>query len=206
MGRYTGAVCRLCRREGTKLFLKGERCVTGKCAISKKRRAPGSAKGRRGKVSYYGQQLREKQKVKRYYSVSELQFRESYEKASRALGNTGELLLQYLERRLDNIVYRLGFADSRAQARQMILHGFFTLNDRKANIPSMLVKKGDLVKVKESRKSASVIDANIQKERILQTWLEKTDDYTGKIMELPLREDIQDIPIQEQLIIELYSK
>lgn len=206
MGRYIGPVCRLCRREGAKLFLKGDRCLTGKCAINRKKGAPGVVKQKRGKVSNYGLQLREKQKVKRFYAVSESQFRKYYEMASRAQGNTGELLIQYLERRLDNVVYRLGFAVSRNQARQVISHGLVELNDRKASIASMMVRKGDVIKIKENKRQIGLFDDNIKRETTLPTWLEKMDDFSGKVMEMPTRDIITDVAFKEQMIVELYSK
>ncbi|PKL13470.1 MAG: 30S ribosomal protein S4 [Spirochaetae bacterium HGW-Spirochaetae-6] len=206
MGRYIGPVCRLCRREGAKLFLKGDRCLTGKCAINRKKGAPGVVKQKRGKVSNYGLQLREKQKVKRFYAVSESQFRKYYEMASRAQGNTGELLVQYLERRLDNVVYRLGFAVSRNQARQVISHGLVEMNDRKASIASMMVRKGDVIKIKENKRQIGLFDDNIKRENTLPTWLEKMDDFSGKVMELPTRDIVTDVAFKEQMIVELYSK
>lgn len=206
MGRYLGPSCRLCRREGVKLYLKGERCLTGKCSLSKRKKAPGMAKGKKGKTSYYGLQLREKQKVKRFYTVSEVQFKASYFKASRAEGNTGELLIQFLERRLDNIVCRLGIAVSRKQARVMISYGHIEVNGKKAGIPSMLLNKGDVVQVKENRRSYVVFEENAKREARIPNWLEKIDSFSGKVMELPQRADIVDIPIKEQMIVELYSK
>lgn len=206
MGRYLGPVCRLCRREGVKLYLKGERCLSGKCAFSKKKKAPGMAKGRKGKVSNYGLQLREKQKVKRYYYVSEGQFRKYFDIATTVQGNTGDLLLQFLERRLDNVVYRLGLASSRKQARQMVNHGYVLLNDAKATIASMQVSKGDVIRVKDAKKDLAIIQENVKRDHALPNWLEKIDDTSGKVMELPAREAITDIPIKEQMIIELYSK
>jgi len=186
--------------------LKGDRCLTGKCAINRKKGAPGVVKQKRGKVSNYGLQLREKQKVKRFYAVSESQFRKYYEMASRAQGNTGELLVQYLERRLDNVVYRLGFAVSRNQARQVISHGLVEMNDRKASIASMMVRKGDVIKIKENKRQIGLFDDNIKRENTLPTWLEKMDDFSGKVMELPTRDIVTDVAFKEQMIVELYSK
>ncbi|HCL55823.1 MAG TPA: 30S ribosomal protein S4 [Spirochaetia bacterium] len=206
MGKYIGPVCRLCRREGVKLLLKGDRCLTGKCALSRKKKAPGMSKGKKGKLSYYGMQLREKQKVKRFYALSESHFKKYYLRATSTEGNTGNILFQLLERRMDNVVYRLGLAVSRRQARFLISHGHFTLNDRKVNISSIIVRKGDIIKVGEKGKNFVVFQDNVKKEVSVPTWLEKTDDFSGKVMELPGRENVNDIPIKEQMIIELYSK
>jgi len=206
MGRYLGPSCRLCRREGSKLYLKGDRCLTGKCALSKKKKAPGMAKAKKGKSSYYGLQLREKQKVKRFYFVSELQFKKSYFMGAKAQGNTGEMLIQFLERRLDNVVYRLGFAVSRKQARFLVSYGHFTVNGKKATIPSMILKKGDVVAVKESSKNMVIFEENAKRENRIPNWLEKVDSFNGKVMELSQRADVTDIPIKEQMIVELYSK
>lgn len=206
MGRYLGPVCRLCRREGAKLYLKGERCISSKCAISKKKKAPGMAKGRRGKVSNYGLQLREKQKVKRYYYVSEGQFRRYFDLATRVEGNTGDLLLFFLEKRLDNVVYRLGLASSRKQARQMLSHGYVFVNDQKATIASMQTAKGDVIRIKDDKKNLPFLQDNIKRDFALPNWLEKLDDFTGKLVDEPSREAITDISIKEQMIVELYSK
>jgi small subunit ribosomal protein S4 len=180
--------------------------MSSKCAVSRRKKAPGMARSRRGKLSYFGMQLREKQKTKRFYYVSEMQFEKYYEKAAKSDGNTGNLLLQYLERRLDNVVYRLGFTSSRIQARQMIGHGHFSLNGKKAKTPAIQINKGDVIKINDKSKNVPVIQANLERETTLPNWLEKTDDYTGKVMEYPTREEITDIPIKEQMIIELYSK
>jgi len=210
MARYTGAVCRLCRREGQKLFLKGDRCFTDKCALSENRRPypPGQHGQGRTKASEYGTQLREKQKAKRYYGVLEKQFRGYFDMASRRRGKTGENLLAILETRLDNTVYRLGFAMSRAEARQLVLHGHFLVNGRKVNIPSFLVKPGMIISLKDKSRNLdkfkSVIEANAS--RIPPKWLDyDANSLIAKVTTVPEREDI-DLPIEEQLIVELYSK
>lgn len=206
MARYTGPSCRLCRREGTKLYLKGERCYTDKCAVTKRGTAPGQHGARNGKISNYGLQLREKQKVKRYYGVLETQFRNYYAQAEKQAGITGENFLTILERRLDNVVYRLGFAASRKEARQLVRHGHFTLNGHKANIPSMLVKAGDVIAIKEKSMSSPKIKDIREKSVTAPKWLEADQDkMVGKIVTLPSREDI-DLPIEEHLIVELYSR
>jgi len=209
MARYIGAVCRLCRREGMKLFLKGERCYTEKCAIEKRNLPPGQhGKARRAKLLGYGLQLREKQKVKRIYGVLEDQFRLYFERAERQRGITGETLLQLLERRLDNVVYRLGLATSRPQARQLVRHGHFLVNGRKVNVPSYSVRAGDLVTVRTtSAKSVTLQHAMEEvKGRGIPQWLEfDADKMTGRVASLPTREQIN-LPVQEQLIVELYSK
>lgn len=208
MARYTGPSCRLCRREGVELFLKGERCYTDKCAIKRRTYPPGQHGQGRVKVSDYGVQLREKQKVRRIYGILEKQFRGYFEMADQAKGVTGETLLFILERRLDNAVYRLGFATSRTEARQLVRHGHFTLNGRKVNIPSIQLKAGDVLQVREkSRKIASITESleGVVRRGIPQ-WLELDKDaFKGTIKTLPVREDIT-MPIQEQLIVELYSK
>ncbi len=209
MARYAGAVCRLCRREGMKLFLKGERCYTEKCAIERRNFAPGQhGKSRRSKLLGYGVQLREKQKVKRIYGVLEDQFRRYFEQAERLKGITGEMLLQLLERRLDNVAYRLGFATSRPQARQLVRHGHFAVNGRKVDIPSYLVKAGDVVTVRTGSQKNVTIQHAIEevKGRGVPEWLALDgDQFTGRIVSLPTREQIN-LPVQEQLIVELYSK
>ncbi|MGI6488476.1 MAG: 30S ribosomal protein S4 [Syntrophomonadaceae bacterium] len=209
MGRYTGSVCRLCRREGEKLYLKADRCYSEKCAVEKKPQGPGQrTRGRRRKTTEYGLQLREKQKAKRFYGVLERQFRNYFKKAERQPGVTGENLLIMLERRLDNVVYRLGFAGSRKEARQLITHGHFTVNGRKANIPSMLVKVGDIIEVKEKSKESPKFKEN-QAQAAYKTppeWLEmNADNLTARVMAYPRREEI-DAPIAEHLIVELYSR
>ena len=209
MARYIGPVCRLCRREGMKLFLKGERCYTEKCAIEKRNFAPGQhGKTRKSKLAGYGVQLREKQKVKRIYGVLEDQFRRYFEQAERTRGITGETLLQLLERRLDNVAYRLGFATSRAQARQLVRHGHFTVNGRKADIPSFSVKPGDVVAIRQSSRSNPAILHALEevKGRGVPDWLSFDQAaMAAKIGSIPTREQIN-LPVQEQLIVELYSK
>jgi len=209
MARYTGPVCRLCRREGMKLFLKGERCYTEKCAIEKRNFAPGQhGKTRKAKLAGYGIQLREKQKVKRIYGVLEDQFRQYFEQAERMRGITGETLLQLLERRLDNVAYRLGLATSRPQARQLVRHGHLTVNGRKVNIPSFSVKPGDVVAVREkSRKAPSILHAMEEvKGRGIPEWLQfDAEGMSAKVSSVPTRGQIN-LPVQESLIVELYSK
>ena len=208
MARYTEAVCRMCRREGQKLFLKGDRCYTQKCAIDCRTGAPGMHGQSRSKTSEYGQQLREKQKVRRYYGVLESQFRGYFEMADRRPGQTGENLLSILESRLDNVVYRLGFAMSRAEARQLVSHGHFTVNGRKVNIPSFLVKPGMVISLKDSSRSLDKIKANVEANafRPSPKWLEyDANNMIAKVAALPAREDI-DLPIEEHLIVELYSR
>jgi small subunit ribosomal protein S4 len=209
MARYTGALCRLCRREGMKLFLKGERCYTEKCAIERRNVPPGQhGKGRRAKLVGYGLQLREKQKVKRMYGVLEHQFRRYFEAAERQRGITGELLLQLLERRLDNVVYRLGFATSRPQARQLVRHGHVLVNGRKVDIPSYTVRAGEIVSVRPSSAQLSTIQHALEevKGRGVPAWLEfDAEQLAGRVVALPTREQIN-LPVQEQLIVELYSK
>jgi len=209
MARYIGPVCRLCRREGMKLFLKGERCYTEKCAIEKRNLPPGQhGKARRAKLVGYGLQLREKQKVKRIYGVLENQFRRYFETADRTRGITGETLLQLLERRFDNVIYRLGLATSRAQARQLVRHAHFQVNGRKVDIPSYQVKAGDVITVRgTSAQNASIVHAMEEvKGRGIPEWLTfDAGQMTGRIQSLPTREQIN-LPVQEQLIVELYSK
>ncbi|MBK5299179.1 MAG: 30S ribosomal protein S4 [Vicinamibacteria bacterium] len=207
MARYTDAVCRLCRREGMKLFLKGERCYTEKCAIEKRNFPPGQhGKTRKQKMQGYGIQLREKQKVKRIYGVLEDQFRRYFEAADRTRGITGETLLQLLERRFDNVIYRLGLATSRAQARQLVRHGHFQVNGRKVDIPSYSLRSGDVVTIKATSQKAPTILHAIEevKGRGIPAWL-SFDGAAGKVVSLPTREQIN-LPVQEQLIVELYSK
>jgi small subunit ribosomal protein S4 len=209
MARYTGPVCRLCRREGMKLFLKGERCYTEKCAIEKRNMPPGQhGKLRKAKIVGYGLQLREKQKVKRIYGVLENQFRRYFEMADRTRGITGETLLQLLERRLDNVLYRLGLATSRAQARQLARHGHFTVNGRKVDIPSYSVKPGDVIGVRAGSAENPAIQHALEevKGRGVPEWLSfDPGTMSGRIASLPTREQIN-LPVQEQLIVELYSK
>lgn len=208
MGRYTGAVCKLCRREGEKLFLKGDRCHTQKCAIVKREYAPGHHGKRRPKLSDYGTQLREKQKLKRMYGVMEKQFRIFFKRAAKQRGITGDNLLQMLERRLDNVVYRLGFCTSRAFARQMVRHGHFLVNGKKIDIPSFLIKEGDVVEVKSTGKSRSAIAASLEsaKSREIPEWLSlEAENYKGTVLKIPTRDEIPS-PVNEALIVELYSK
>ena len=208
MARYTGAECRLCRREGAKLFLKGDRCFTEKCAIERRNYAPGEAGKKRVKESEYRMQLREKQKTKRIYGILEKQFRGYYDMANRQEGVTGENLLRILESRLDNVVYRLGFAKSRAEARQQVRHGHITVNGRRVDIPSFRVRPGDLVAVAPKAKEMVVIQsALISNERTsVPAWLEvDIEKLQGSVLSLPQRDQI-DLDIREQLIVELYSK
>ena len=209
MARYTGPVCRLCRRVGSKLFLKGDRCYTDKCAIDKKGYAPGQhGQGRRAKTSEYGIQLREKQKARRIYGILEKQFRNYFAKADRQQGVTGENLLRLLERRLDNAVYRMGFGGSRSEARQMVRHGHFTINGKKVNIPSFQVRVGDVIEVREgSRENLRIKElAEAASKKTAPAWLQvNADQFTGKIVAFPSREDI-DVQIEEHLIVELYSR
>lgn len=208
MARYTDSVCRLCRREGLKLFLKGARCYTDKCAIERRNYPPGEHGQGRSRFSEYRLQLREKQKVKRIYGVLELQFRRYFQMAARSKGVTGEILLQLLERRLDNLVYRMGFATSRAEGRQLVRHGHVMVNGRKVNIPSALLKIGDTVTVREkSRKTTRVVEALAQGEhRGTPEWLEvDREGFSGRVKLLPKRDDMT-MPINEKLIVELYSK
>ena len=208
MARYTGPSCKLCRREGTKLFLKGERCTSGKCAFDHRSTAPGQHGAARKKVEEYGKQLREKQKARRYYGVLEGQFRKYYEMAEKKEGITGANLLIILESRLDNVVYRMGMAASRKEARQLVLHAHFTLNGKKVTIPSLLVKPGDVVAVKESSRDSLKIKelSEGMQTAIVPKWLDvdKTA-LTAKVLNAPTREDV-DFPFEEQLIVELYSK
>lgn len=208
MARYTEAVCRLCRREGEKLYLKGDRCYTGKCSVGRRAYAPGQHGQDRKKISEYGIQLREKQKLRRIYGVLERQFSGYFTLAERKKGITGENLLQILETRLDNVVYRLGLGASRKEARQLVLHGHFQVNGRKVNISSFLVRPGDVVTVKEGSLSSVKIKENLEDAagRAIPEWLEyDPNTSTAKIKALPNREQI-DIPVQEHLIVELYSR
>lgn len=208
MARYTGPSCRLCRREGTKLFLKGERCLTGKCALDRRPTAPGQHGAARKKVEEYGMQLREKQKAKRYYGVLEKQFLNYFEKADKQEGITGENLLTLLERRFDNVVYRMGLAESRKEARQLIIHEHFTINGKKANVPSIILRQGDVVTIKESSRSSEKFKGLIEAmdSRIFPKWLSvDKNTATATLTALPAREDI-DFPFEEHLIVELYSK
>lgn len=209
MARYTGPVCRMCRREGTKLFLKGERCLTDKCPVTRRGTAPGqhgAAQVKKGREYYM--QLREKQKAKRYYGVLEKQFRSYYEMAAKKEGQTGENLLCLLERRFDNVVYRMGLAESRKEARQLVLHSHFTINGKKADIPSIIVKKGDVIALSDSSRDSEKIKSllELMDNKVFPSWLD-VDKANAKatVANLPTREDV-DFPFQEHLIVELYSK
>ncbi len=208
MARYTEAVCRLCRREGQKLFLKGDRCFTEKCGVSRREYAPGQHGQGRKKTSEYGLQLREKQKARRYYGVLESQFEHYFELAVKMKGQTGDNLLSLLERRLDNVIYRLGFAMSRPEARQLVTHGHFTVNGHRVDIPSFLVRPGMVIALKQKSrgidKFKNVIEANAS--RPAPQWLDlNRENSQASVINLPTREDI-DLPIEEHLIVELYSK
>ena len=208
MARYKDEQCRICRREGQKLFLKGSRCYSDKCSVSRRNYAPGAHGQKRAKLSEYGTQLREKQKTKSYYGVGEKQFRKYFQMASNKKGITGEVLLQILESRLDNVVYRLGYGSSRAQARQLVNHGHFEVNGKKVDIASYLVKPGDVIAVREIRKDNKIIKANVEENaaRPVPAWLEKDiENLSGKVITLASREDV-DLPVKEHLIVELYSK
>ncbi|WIV13178.1 30S ribosomal protein S4 [Proteiniborus sp. MB09-C3] len=207
MARYTGPVCRLCRREGQKLYLKGDKCFTDKCPVTRRNYAPGQHGQGRKKISNYGMQLREKQKVRRYYGISESQMRKYFGAADKKVGITGENLLRLLELRLDNVVFRLGLAASRAEARQLVTHGHFRVNGKKVDIPSYLTSVGDTIEVKEGSKSSprfKELQEGFQGNVV--PWLQMDiENMLGKIVSEPSREDI-DLPIQEHLIVELYSK
>jgi len=209
LARYRGSVCRLCRREGMKLFLKGDRCLTEKCAIEKRNFAPGEqGKSRRARIQGYGLQLREKQKVKRIYGLLEKQFHINFERAERQRGITGEILLQLLERRLDNAIYRLGFASSRRQARLVVRHGHVRVNDRRVNIPSYILGEGETLSFspKYAKNPFLLQSLESAKSRGVPKWLELDEEQkTGKVISLPTRDDVG-LPVQEQLIVELYSK
>jgi small subunit ribosomal protein S4 len=208
MARYTGASCKQCRREGQKLFLKGERCYSNKCSVDKRPYAPGMHRQQRKKLSEYGVQLREKQKAKRFYGVLESQFRKYYEMAIRKKGVTGEILLQLLESRLDNVTHRMGFGTSRDESRQLVTHGHFLVNGKRVNIPSYLVKAGDVIEVSErSKKSPRFKEIlEITGSKVVPKWLEvDQENMKGTVISLPDREDI-DLPIEEHLIVEFYSK
>ena len=208
MARYTGPVCRLCRREGKKLYLKGDRCVSGKCALDRRNTAPGQHGAATKKLKEYGKQTREKQTARRYYGVLEKQFKNYYDEAARQQGMTGENLLKLLERRFDNVVYRMGLASSRKEARQLVLHGHFTINGKKANIPSILVRSGDVIAVADSFKKSAKCKELVEalETKTSPKWIEvdKTA-LVAKIVALPEREDV-DFDFEEQLIVELYSK
>lgn len=210
MARHREAVCRLCRREGGKLYLKGMRCLTEKCAIERRNFAPGQhGHSRRVKMTAYGQQLREKQKVKRAYGLLERQFRNYFEKSEKLKGPTGENLIVTLERRLDNVVYRVGLASSRAQARQLVSHGHVRVNGRKVNVPSFLVAVGQEISLKDAmRENAMILQArDTSQSQPIARWLDiDRENHRAKVVALPKREDVQTPPITEQLIVELYSK
>ena len=208
MARYTGASCRLCRREGQKLFLKGERCYGGKCTLSRRAYAPGQHGAAKKKLSEYGVQLREKQKTKRFYGILESQFRKYFEIADSKKGITGEVLLQLLETRFDNVVYRMGFGTTRAESRQLVTHGHFEINGKRVNIPSYLTKVGEAIEVCEkSRKSPRFKEIlDITGSKVVPKWIEvDQESLKGRVVALPAREDV-DLPVQEHLIVELYSK
>jgi len=206
MARYTGPDCRLCRREGQKMFLKGDRCYTDKCALTRRPQAPGQhGAARKTKLSNYGTQLREKQKVKRYYGLLESQFRILYHKAEKMHGITGENMLQLLEMRLDNTVFRMGFGQSRKESRQLVTHGHFTINGKKADIPSMQIQVGDVVAIKEGSRSSDKFKETLEKGTTVPKWIERQGDFDAKVVAAPHRDDI-DLPIEEHLIVELYSR
>jgi len=208
MARYTGPSCKLCRREGKKLFLKGDRCLSDKCAVARRTTVPGQHGAGRKTIKEYGLQLREKQTARRYYGVQESQFRSYYEKADKITGITGENLLTILECRLDNLVYRMGLASSRKEARQLVRHAHFTLNGKKVDIPSIICKVGDTVALKEKSKGSEKFKALIEQSEtaVIPKWLEVDQaNATAKMIALPKRDDV-DFPFEEQLIVELYSK
>ena len=208
MARYKDEQCRRCRREGQKLFLKGERCYSDKCSVSRRNYAPGQHGQKKAKLSEYGTQLREKQKTKSFYGVGEKQFRKYFEMAENKKGITGENLLQILESRLDNVVYRAGFGVSRAQARQLVNHGHFDVNGVKTDIASYLVKSGDVISVREIKKDSKIIkeNAEVNAAKPIPEWLEKNNEKLEvKVVRLASREDV-DLPVEEHLIVELYSK
>ena len=208
MAKYNGPVCKLCRREGMKLYLKGEKCYSSKCIFEKRPYPPGksSDRSRRAKASDYGIRLREKQKARRIYGIMEKQFKRYFDMASREKGLTGENLLRLLERRLDNVIYRLGFASSRREARQLVSHGHFMVNGRSTNIPSYLVKVGDVIKVKDRSKEVEPIQRGLSYEKSVPAWLELDEEsLSGRVLDLPKREDI-DVNINEQMIVEFYSR
>ena len=205
MARYTGAVCKLCRREGKKLFLKGERCTSSKCSLERRSYAPGQHGQGRKKLTEYGLQLRAKQTARRYYGLSESQFRKYFMMAVRHEGVTGDNLLRICESRLDNIVYSLGWATSRAEARQLVTHGHFLVNGKRVDIPSYLCKAGDVVAIKKASLDSEKFKAILAKTGTIPAWLEAGDDNTGKIVALPTREQIE-VPVEEHLIVEFYSR
>ncbi|MDD4772274.1 MAG: 30S ribosomal protein S4 [Eubacteriales bacterium] len=208
MARYIGPVCRLCRREGMKLFLKGDRCLTGKCSVDRRPSAPGQHGAANKKLKEYGLQLREKQKARRFYGVQEAQFKNYFVKADRAKGVTGENLLSLLESRLDNVVYRMGMAESRKEARQLVLHAHFRLNGKKVSVPSLIVKVGDVITLNETSRSSAKIKELIEglETRIAPKWLDVDKTNVSAVVNaVPTRQDV-DFPFEEHLIVELYSK
>ncbi|AWZ49510.1 30S ribosomal protein S4 [Hathewaya limosa] len=206
MARYTGAVCRLCRREGMKLFLKGDRCYSDKCSVARRGYAPGQHGQSKKKLSNYGLQLREKQKAKRIYGVLEKQFRKYYEKAEKQRGITGENLLRLLEMRLDSVVYKLGYGNSRKEARQLVTHGHFLVNGKKVNIPSYNLKANDVISVCEKSRGTELFKIFNENPKTLPSWIEaNAANFEAKVVAIPTREDI-DVPVNETLIVELYSK
>lgn len=207
MGRYTGPLCRLCRREGVKLFLKGERCNSGKCGLERRDKPPGMHNWRRSKISEYGQRLREKQKVKRYYGVFDAQFRTYYELATKIQGNTGENLLVLLERRLDNVLCRGGLASSRGQARQFVTHGHILVNGKKVDLPGYMAKQGDIIRVCPKAHSQKMVKDTAEKRSVtLPSWIERTQDQLEiKVVQMPVRSEIP-IEIQDNLIVEFCSR
>jgi len=208
MARYTDNSCRICRRENQKLFLKGARCYSEKCALSRRAFGPGQHGQKRKKLSEYGMQLREKQKTKSFYGILESQFKKYFLMATKRKGVSGENLLQILESRFDNVIYRLGFANSRYQARMLVRHGHFEVNGQKVNIPSYLVKVGDIITLKESSKQSQIFKENIaiNAKKAMPSWLEADiENYTGKVVSLSSRDEV-DLPVEEHLIVELYSK
>ena len=208
MAKYTGPACRQCRREGVKLFGKGERCHTDKCALNRRTGVPGQHGAARKKIGEYGKQLREKQKAKRYYGIPEKQFRTYFKKADKKEGMTGENLLTLIERRLDNVVFRMGMGESRRDARQLVVHGHFLVNGKKADIPSIILKEGDVVSVKETSKKSAKFKSLVENidNRTAPAWIEvDKENLTAKVVALPKREDIE-FPFEEHLIVELYSK
>ncbi|AYD39279.1 30S ribosomal protein S4 [Clostridium fermenticellae] len=206
MARYTGSVCRLCRREGLKLFLKGDRCYTDKCAFTRRGYAPGQHGQSRKKISNYGVQLREKQKARRIYGILEGQFRNYYERAEKLRGITGENLLRLLEMRLDNVAFRLGFGNSRSEARQLVTHGHFLVNGKKVDIPSYQVTVNDVITVREKSRSVEKFKTFAENPKTLPAWLEgSSENFEGKVLRDPSREDV-DVPVNETLIVEFYSK
>ena len=208
MARYVGPACKLCRREGVKLYLKGERCTTGKCALDRRGTAPGQHGAGNKKMREYGKQLREKQKTKRYYGILEKQFYNYFVEAERKEGMTGENLLTLIERRLDNVVYRMGMAESRKEARQLVTHGHFSINGKKANVPSIIVKQGDVIALREGARASEKFKGlmEVMESNNAPKWLEVDNSaVSAKVIALPKRDDI-DFPFEEQLIVELYSK